>query len=149
MSDRPPALEEPWLVDTAVWTWSRDRRFPHLKPWFDAQVVAGNVLVCDVVILELVRLAANERRADEIAGRLTGFASVPMPDDVWRRCRELQLALSPAGHHRRVPPTDLLIAAAAQDAGVPLLHYDADYDLIAGVSDLRHRWFVPRGTLSP
>jgi predicted nucleic acid-binding protein len=149
MSDRPPALEEPWLVDTAVWTWSRDRRFPHLKPWFDAQVAAGNVLVCDVVILELVRLAANERRADEIAGRLTGFASVPMPDDVWRRCRELQLALSPAGHHRRVPPTDLLIAAAAQDARVPLLHYDADYDLIAGVSDLHHRWFVPRGTLSP
>jgi predicted nucleic acid-binding protein len=143
------ALDEPWLVDTGVWSWVRDRRFPALAGWFSEQVRARRVLVCDVISLELMRITPNERRARELSEWLYGLEQVPMPDDVWRRCRELQLALSPAGHHRRVPPTDLLIAAAAQDAGVPLLHYDADYDRIAGVSDLRHRWFVPRGTLSP
>ncbi|MGI8512235.1 MAG: PIN domain-containing protein [Solirubrobacteraceae bacterium] len=149
MTIQPAALDEPWLVDTGVWSWVRDRRFPALAGWFSEQVRASRVLVCDAITLELLRITPNERRAQELAEWLSGFEQVPMPVDVWRRCRELQLALSPGGHHRRVPPTDLLIAAAAEHAGVPLLHYDADYDLIADVSELRHRWFVPRGTLSP
>ena len=48
----PPALDRPALVDTGVWTWVRDRRFPHLADWFNHQVAAGRVLVCDLVILE-------------------------------------------------------------------------------------------------
>jgi predicted nucleic acid-binding protein len=146
---QPAGLDEPWLVDTGVWSWVRDRRFPALAGWFSEQVRASRVLVCDAITMELLRITPNERRAQELAEWLSGFEQVPMPVDVWRRCRELQLALSPGGHHRRVPPTDLLIAVAAEHAGVPLLHYDADYDLIADVSELRHRWFVPRGTLSP
>ncbi len=131
-----------------MWTWVRDRRFRELAKWFDARAAAGQVLVCDVVVLELVRLAANERRAIEIGDRLAAFPTLVMPEALWRRARELQLALSTTGNHRRVPPTDLLIAATAEHHGVPLLHYDADYDAIAEVSGLHQRWLVPRGTLS-
>jgi predicted nucleic acid-binding protein len=65
----------------------------------------------------------------------------------WARSRELQIALAANGDHRRVPPVDLLIGAAAEQAGVPLVHYDRDYERIARVSDLRHRWLVPDGAL--
>jgi predicted nucleic acid-binding protein len=126
----------------------RDRRFPVLADWFNSHVAAGRVLVCDLVILELIRLAPNETRARDIEGRLASFEAVPMPGRLWRRARELQLDLAPGDDHRRVPPADLLLAAAAQDAEVPLLHYDRDYVRIAAVSDLEQVWFVPDGELA-
>jgi predicted nucleic acid-binding protein len=141
-------LDRPALFDTGVWTWVRDRRFPHLASWFNEQVAAGRVLVCELVVLELVRLAPNEPRAREVAGRLSAFASVAMPEALWGRAREVQLLLATEGDHRRVPPADLVIAAAADAAGVPLVHYDRDYVRIAEVSGLEQRWLVPEGTLA-
>jgi predicted nucleic acid-binding protein len=106
------------------------------------------VLVCDVVVLELIRLTPNQLRAQEVAGRLELFESVAMDAELWKRARELQLLLSAKGDHRRVPPMDLLIGAAAERADVPLVHYDRDYERLAGVSALQHHWFVPDGTLA-
>ena len=126
----------------------RDRRFPHLAEWFNAEVEAGRVLVCDLVVLELTRLAPNEDRARDVAGRLDAFDSVPMPSTLWGRAREIQLLLTPDGDHRRVPPADLLLAAAAEAAGVPLVHYDRDYERVAVVTDLQHRWMVADGSLA-
>lgn len=131
-----------------MWTWVRDRRFPHLANWFNQQVATRRVLVCDLVILELTRLAPNEVRAHEVADRLDAFASVPMPTASWRRAREIQLALATSGAHRGIPPGDLVIAAAAESAGVELVHYDHDYERIAAVTALAARWLVPDGTLA-
>jgi predicted nucleic acid-binding protein len=144
----PVSLETPALLDTGVWTWARDRRFPQLASWFNAQVAAGRVLVCDLVILELTRLAPNEARAREVANRLGAFESVPTPVDLWSRARKLQISLAAKNEHRCVPPVDLLIGSAAEAAGVPLVHYDRDYERIAGVSELEHRWLLPDGTLA-
>lgn len=131
-----------------MWTWVRDRRFPHLASWFNAQVAAGLVLVCDLVALELTRLAPNETRAREVAERLELFESVPMPERLWRRTRDLQLQLAGNGDHRRVPPVDLVLAACAEAAGVPLVHYDRDYERIAAVSAVEQRWLVADGSLA-
>ncbi len=131
-----------------MWTWARDRRFPKLATWFNAQVAAGHVLVCDIVILELIRLSPNEARARQVAGRLDAFQSIPMPASLWPRARELQLLLTASGDHRRVPPVDLLIAGAAEAAGVPLVHYDRDYERLAKVCKVEHHWLLPDGTLA-
>jgi predicted nucleic acid-binding protein len=131
-----------------VWTWARDRRFPQLASWFNAQVAAGYVLVCDIVILELIRLSPNEARAKQVAGRLDAFKSVPMPTTLGQRARELQLLLAASGDHRRVPPVDLLIGSAAEVAGVPLVHYDRDYERLANVCSLEHHWLLPDGALA-
>jgi predicted nucleic acid-binding protein len=140
--------DRPALFDTGVWTWVRDHRFPELATWFNAAVEAGVVLVCDLVILELTRLAPNEGRAREIADRLAVFEAIPMPSELWPRARRTQLALAASGDHRRIPPADLLLASAAEEAGVALVHYDRDYELIAAVSGLHHQWLVPDGTLA-
>ena len=50
-------------------------------------------------------------------------------------------------HHRRVKRPDLLIAAAAESARMTLLHYDADYDVIAALTGQPTRWIAPRGTV--
>jgi predicted nucleic acid-binding protein len=141
-------LDRPALFDSGAWTWVRDRRFPQLAAWFNAAVEAGLVLVCDLVILELARLAPNEPRARELSERLAAFETIPMSAELWGRARETQLALAASGDHRRVPPADLLLASAAEEAGVALVHYDRDYQRIAAVSELRQEWLVPDGTLA-
>ena len=143
-----PALDRPALFDTGAWTRVRDRRFPELATWFNASVEAGLVLICDLVILELTRLAPNEQRAQEVADRLSAFETIPMSTDLWARARSTQLALAKSGDHRRVPPADLLLACAAEEADVSLIHYDRDYERIAAVSGLRHAWLAPDGALS-
>jgi hypothetical protein len=74
---RFPRLDRPALFDTGDWTWARDRRFPELTAWFNAAVEAGLVLVCDLVIIELTRLAPNEGRAREVSDRLAAFEAIP------------------------------------------------------------------------
>jgi predicted nucleic acid-binding protein len=106
------------------------------------------VLVCDLVVLELTRLAPNEDRARGVAERLDAFESVPMLSTLWGRAREVQLLLALEGDHRRVPPADLLLAATAEAADVPLVHYDRDYERVAAVTDLQHRWMVADGSLA-
>lgn len=106
------------------------------------------MLVCDLVVLELTRLAPNADRARGVAERLDVFGSVSMPSTLWSRAREVQLLLAPTGDHRRVPPADLLLAAAAEAAGVPLVHYDRDYERVASVTDLQHKWMVANGSLA-
>lgn len=145
---KPAPLTQPSLVDTAVWTWARDRRFPELANWFNTEVRSGRVLVCDQIILELIRLAPNETRAHGLAGRLSAFDAVTMPRDVWSRAGEVQLAMAGSGDHCCVPPADLLIAATAERAGVPLIHYDQDYERIAAVTRQPHLWFVAHRALA-
>jgi predicted nucleic acid-binding protein len=144
----PVRLERAALFDSGVWTWARDRRFPELADWFNQAAAAGLVLVCDLIVLELVRLAPNERRAQEVAERLSAFDSVAMPSGIWSEARDIQQSLAGGGDHRRVPPADLLLAAAAMGSGVELVHYDRDYERVAGVATLQHRWFVPDGSLA-
>lgn len=148
MSLAPEPLDAPVLADTATWTWVKDRRHPALATWFNREVAEGRILVCDVVVLELLRLAANADRARAMARTLTAFESVPLAAETWSRARELQLDLADTGDHRRVPPSDLLIAAAAMNADVPVLHYDRDYERIAAASSLRHVWLAPPGALA-
>jgi predicted nucleic acid-binding protein len=51
-----------------------------------------------------------------------------------------------AGYHRVKLP-DVLIAAAAQHAGIGVLHYDHHYDRLAEVLDFDSRWIAEPGTL--
>jgi len=39
-------------------------------------------------------------------------------------------------------------AAAAEAAGLVVLHYDHDFDLIAGITGQPTDWIVPAGTVS-
>jgi len=46
---------------------------------------------------------------------------------------------------RKIP--DLLVAAAAEELDVAVLHYDADFDLIASVTGQLCQWVVSKGTV--
>jgi hypothetical protein len=57
--------------------------------------------------------------------------------------------LIPSSQHLPSGPkgADLLIAAAAEQANLTLLHYVSGFDLIAKVTGQRCQWVVPAGTI--
>ncbi len=50
-------------------------------------------------------------------------------------------------HHRSVRHSDLLIAVAAEAAGMTLVHYDHDLDAIHRVTGQHMRWVAPPGSM--
>ncbi len=47
---------------------------------------------------------------------------------------------------RKIP--DLLVAAAAEELALTVLHYDGDFDLIAEVTAQPTPWVLPSGTVA-
>ncbi|MDP8991542.1 MAG: PIN domain-containing protein [Actinomycetota bacterium] len=73
---------------------------------------------------------------------------VAMDQSVLDRAVEVQDALAALSQQRAAKIADLLIAAAAEAAGLVVLHYDHDFDLIANVTGQPTEWIVPAGTAS-
>jgi hypothetical protein len=135
------------LADTSAWFGSR--RDAELRATFDSRLIRGDIATCDMVKLEVLHAARN---AAEVATRRSELDALPQcligPDE-WERALDVCEALAQQGgaHHRRVKHADLLIAAAAEAAGVGLLHYDEDYDAIVEVTGQPARWLAPRGSI--
>ena len=63
------------------------------------------------------------------------------------RAREVQAVLAKRGQHQSANFADLLLAATAEIEGLTVLHYDADFDLIAEITGQPCEWVVPRGSI--
>lgn len=138
-------VAEPHLVDTSAW--SKARNAPELARLFDDSVRRGMVATCDLVALELLRSAQNNDRFTRQSTMLASLRHCQTTATEIRRARQVQADLAAAGHQRGVKPADLLIAAAAEAAELPILHYDHDYDLIAAVTGQRVCWIAAPGSL--
>jgi predicted nucleic acid-binding protein len=136
------------LADTSAWWWSA-RVGGALRRDFDAAVVEGRVATCDMVRLELLHSARNIDEFRLTRGDLEYLPDCPIAAEHWRRTLDVYETLAAGGgmHQRSVKHPDLLIAAVAESAGIPVLHYDEDYDRIAAVTGQPTRWLAPRGSL--
>lgn len=109
--------------------------------------MGGRVATCAIVDLEVLFTA---RTADDHAALLHErqlFPRVACSDAAFDRAMEVQGFLAERGQHHATPLTDLIIAAAAEHAGLIVLHYDEDFDVIAEVTGQPTEWVVPRGTV--
>jgi predicted nucleic acid-binding protein len=112
------------------------------------RVQAGQVGVALVTELEVGYSARSDQ--DYAATRqdlLDLLIPVTMPIRAEERARELQRDLVTRGQHRAVRVPDLVLAAIADIEGLTILHYDADFDLIADVTRQPTEWVVPRGSI--
>ncbi len=66
-----------------------------------------------------------------------------MDQEVLDRAVDLRDALAERSRHRAAKIADLLIAAAAEAAGLVVLHYDRGFELIAEVTGQPVEWIVP------
>jgi predicted nucleic acid-binding protein len=139
----------PELADTTAW--SVRARTAKLRDEFDAKLENGEIATCDMVKLELLHSARNPVEFRSLRDELEAVPNCGIGVGEWRRALDVyeQLCASGPGNdfHRSVGHADLLIAAAAEGAGVTLLHYDQDFDAIAGVTGQPTRWIARKGSL--
>src|ERR1035437_7082 len=138
----PPGSPEVELADTSVWA---RKAHSAIRDWFVGAVEAGEIAGCDMVALELLHSARNPTEFAFIEDGLAGLPWIEPDAADWRRAREVYRALGsrPGMMQRSVKHPDLLIAAAAERAGLTLVHYDADYDTIADITRQPVRWVAP------
>lgn len=120
---------------------------PAVAQVLEPLLVDGSVAASAVVLLEMLRFTRGPADHARLASNLTGLPQVPTSEDVCRRALDVQAELAARSEHRGVKLPDLLIAAAAEAAGLTVLHYDADYDRIADVTGQEADWVVPRGSV--
>jgi predicted nucleic acid-binding protein len=137
------------LADTSVWVWTRTIG-GQLRSDFDEDLIEGQIATCDMVRLELLYSTRNDTEFAALRSELDALPNCPIGIEQWQRALEVyqQLARQGGLHHRPVRHPDLLIAAAAESAGIPVLHYDEDYDRIAAITGQEVHWLAPRGTLA-
>ena len=136
------------LADTSAWSWTRSVG-GEVRRAFDVAVIEGEIATCDMVRLELLYSAQSAREFKALSGDLQALSDCPIGKEQWSRALEVYEKLAEKGglHHRAVKHPDLLIAAAAEAAGIGVVHYDEDYDLIAQITGQQVRWLAPRGSL--
>jgi predicted nucleic acid-binding protein len=110
-------------------------------------IEAGEAATCSIIDLEVLYSVRNfEEHQRTRQRRSLAYEKVVLTEDVFLRAIDVQGELARSGRHR-VPIPDLLVAAAAENARLTVLHYDGDYDTIASVTGQPTEWVVPRGSV--
>ena len=108
---------------------------------------SGEAATCAIIDLEVLYSARSHPEHEKIRQRRAlAYHRIPITDAVFERAVEVQGELAKSGRHR-LPISDLLIAATAESAGLVVLHYDRDFDLIAEVTGQKVEWVVPQGSV--
>jgi predicted nucleic acid-binding protein len=131
------------LVDTSVISRLGE---PAVRAVVDPLTHTGQVGRAGITDLEVGYGSRNAREWDQDMADLSVFKLVETTAEHVQRARQVQRMLASRSQRGRKVP-DLLIAAAAEQDHLVLLHYDSDFDLIAKVTGQQCQWVVPAGTI--
>lgn len=131
------------LIDTSVLT--RLGQAP-IRDAVGSLAESGRAARAGITDLEVGYSARDAAEWDRLVRALGAFELVETTEVHVRRARQLQRQLADRHQRGRKIP-DLLVAAAAEERGLVVVHYDRDFDLIAAVSGQRCEWIVPAGSV--
>ena len=131
------------LVDTSV---LKRLSEPAVREIVEPLAETGSLARATVSDLEVGYSARSSREWDALLGALAVFIPIDSSAAHFLRAKQVQRLLAARSQRGRKIP-DLLIAAAAEEARLVLLHYDQDFDKIAGVTGQRCQWVVTAGTI--
>jgi len=134
-----------YLGDTsALARLSRPQVGTRLRPLLEAGLVARGT----PTDLEAGFTSPNPTAHRAMREARSAWPLVPMDQSVLDRAVHVQDRFAERGRQHGAKISDLLIAAAAEAAGLVVLHYDHDFDLIAGITGQPTEWVVPAGTVN-
>lgn len=131
------------LVDTSVLTRLGNSA---VRAVVEELAAAGRVARAGISDLEIGYSARNAREWDRLQQALESFDLIETEARHVKRARHVQRLLAGQSQSGRKIP-DLLVAAAAEDSDLIVLHYDADFDRIAAVTGQKCEWVVGAGTI--
>jgi predicted nucleic acid-binding protein len=130
-----------WLIDKSALV--RLASSPDADGWA-GRIERGLVRITTVTRLEV---GYSARSGADLRAGLRQPPVSPMPVEyltpaIEDRAVEVLTLLADRGQHRAPSVPDLIIAAAAELAGLTVLHCDKDFDLIAGVTGQHAEWLT-------
>ena len=120
---------------------------PPVAARLDPLLEAGLVARCTPTDLEAGYSSTSPASHRQMRTARAAWPFVAMDQSVLDRAVAVQDALAERSQQRGAKIADLLIAAAAGAAGLVVLHYDHDFDLIAEITGQPTEWIVPAGTV--
>ena len=138
------ALRPYYVADTSALA---RRSAAEVAKRLDPLLEAGLVARCTVTDLEAGFSSTSPRDHAAMRQRRGTWPFVPMDQEVLHRAVTVQDRLAERSQQRGAKIADLLIAAAAEAAGLAVLHYDHDFDRIAEITGQQTEWIVPAGTV--
>ncbi|MBC8090796.1 MAG: PIN domain nuclease [Pseudonocardia sp.] len=114
-----------------------------LQPLFATDVIT----TCGMVDLEVLYSARSPDDYERLRADQRSLRRLFATEDMYERALDVQRTLARTSRHRGASIPDLIVAACAETNDATLLHYDADFDLIAGVTGQATQWVVPRGSI--
>lgn len=135
-----------YLADKSALT-RRETR-PEVRDVIEPLLLAGRIASCGIIDLEMLYSAPDPTTYTELADLLQALPRIPVTNSAVNRALAVQAVLAAGSQHRSVSLPDLLIAACAEENGLTVLHYDADYDRVARITGQPVQWVVPRGSIA-
>jgi predicted nucleic acid-binding protein len=137
--------ELPLVVDNSAW--SRAAHPEIREPWKHA-LQNDRLRISPIARLEMLFSARNGEVFDHLAQQLSAIRTAPLTATVARAAENAMRTLSHrSAGAQRIPIADYLLAAAAQELGGAVLHYDRDYDTLAEIMGFESVWLAPPGSL--
>jgi predicted nucleic acid-binding protein len=108
----------------------------------------GEIAICLPFLLEAGYSARSAADRQALMTSFAPLARVEIDREVEALALQAQRELAEVGHHR-LAPMDVVIAACAHRSEAGVLHYDADYDILASRTSLNFEseWLAPPGRL--
>ena len=132
-----------YLVDTSV---LKRLSAPTVRAVIEPLADAGRLARAGISDLEVGYSARNAREWDRLVGALDIFTLVETTADHVVRAEQVQRHLASKSQRGRKIP-DLLLAAAAEEQRLTVLHDDQGFDKIAKVTGQPCEWVVPAGSI--
>jgi predicted nucleic acid-binding protein len=137
------------LIDNSAWARLTSERLDTSR----AEAVAAwigdlQLATCLPFLLEAGYSARSGRERVAMMADLERLPRVEIDREIEVVALGAQRELAEIGHHR-LPPADVVLAACAHVAGMGVLHYDSDYDVLAEHTSLRFvsEWLAQPGVL--
>lgn len=124
-------------------------RSPVAAARLSAFEATNTVATCRIVTLELLYSARSAREFAEVELSESQTRPIQLTRSIAQTAigARRDLAEQSDGYHR-VKITDALIAAAAQEAGADVVHYDQHFDRLSEVLRFKSIWLAPAGSLT-
>ncbi len=137
------------LIDNSAWARLTSERLDATRAETVAAWMADlELATCLPFLLEAGYSARSGYERSAMMTDLVELPRVEIDKDIEAAALDAQRELADIGHHR-LPPADVMIAACADAAGMGVLHYDSDYDLLVKHTSLNFssEWLTQPGLL--
>lgn len=126
------------LIDSSCWVdYYRPDGDPRIQSAVADALESDEAAICGMIRIEILSYIARQAEYDAVAEDFSGMRDLPLTPREYDTAVAVGRALRAKG--ASVPPTDLLIAAAAINNNALLLHCDRHFLTIGKYSDLKQQ----------